>query len=371
MYKKNIVLHNCTIIDGTGKQPIEDGIIIIEDGMIKAVGKSEGISATKGYKKIDLKGRYVLPGIINAHVHDSYCRRNVRRWLKAGITCVRDLGPHIKGDFIEARNILNSDLRNSRIVAATPLITTKKGYGGYTVCSPQHARDKVLDFINRGVDIIKVSIEDKLEGKEWPVISAEEVKAIVDAAHSKGIRVSAHVTHARNIRIAADAGVDDIAHMVVEELEDDVILEVIKKNIYWIPTLELWNGVSKMHRLNWCAVAMQNLGKFYKLGGKIAFGNDFGGYRCKFDKGFPVNEFRLMKGAGMSNSDIILSATKNAAYVCNMEDICGTVEKEKVADLIVVCKNPLENPEVLKKPGMVIKSGIIINRRFGEYIGWL
>ena len=109
-----------------------------------------------------------------------------------------------------------------------------------------------------------------------------------------------------------------------------MINEMVKNDIYWVPALELWNGVSKMHSLDWIDIAVKNLGNFYKAGGKIALGTDYAGYTCSFDKGFPITEVSLMKSAGMSNMDIIVAATKNAAYTCGILNETGTLDVEIV-----------------------------------------
>jgi imidazolonepropionase-like amidohydrolase len=191
-------------------------------------------------------------------------------------------------------------------------------------------------------------------GRAWNVLSTEEIGAIVNTAHNKNRKVSVHITHERNLVPAIAAGVNDINHMVVEPLDDTTINEIIQKNIYWIPTLELWHGV-KME-----TIAIENLAKFYEAGGKIALGTDFGGYITKFDSGFPITEVLLMKKAGMTNMDIIISGTKNAAYVCGLDKEIGTLEEGKWADITVVKGDPLENLKVLENPVLVVHRGNII-----------
>lgn len=101
--------------------------------------------------------------------------------------------------------------------------------------------------------------------------------------------------------------------------------------------------------------------RFVKAGGKIAFGTDFAGYRCAFDDGFPRTEVELMRQAGLSPLEIIVAATRNAAFVCGLGEVLGTVEAGKIADLIVVKDNPLENLATLYDVQMVIHHGTIIH----------
>lgn len=118
--------------------------------------------------------------------------------------------------------------------------------------------------------------------------------------------------------------------------------------------------VSQDYDLTWDKTVIANLSMFYNVGGKIAFGTDYGGYYAIFDRNMPMTELLSMKAAGMSNMDIIVSATQNAAFVCGMEDQIGTLEEGKIADLIVVKANPLEDLEAFTNLYMVIHNGEII-----------
>jgi imidazolonepropionase-like amidohydrolase len=300
-----------------------------------------------------------MPGFINAHVHRAYDEQNLENWLKAGVTTVRDESPLATDDFLVKRDRLNKDPAHSRIVSASPILAPETGYGQDFFTSADTASKKVSQYITKGVDIIKFSIEDDMAGSTWTLPTYEEVKAIVDTAHGSGYKVSVHIGHERNLQWAIDAGVDDIAHMVVEPISEETAMQVVQKGIYWIPTLEIWNGVSRDYSLNWIDVAIENLSIFYKAGGKIALGTDFAGYEGSFDAGFPVTEVDLMKQAGMTPMDIIVAGTKNAAHVCGLDDTLGTIEEGKLADLFVVTGDPLaEKPNLTVR--MVIHGGKIV-----------
>ena len=354
-----IYLTNCRVIDGTGAPPVDHAVIAFKGSVITAVGSTGSIAIPDGAKEIDLKGATVMPGFINAHVHQAYNEQNLENWLMAGVTTVRDEAPLGTVNFLTERDRLNKDPAHARIVSATPILTVPEGYGQDFFTSAETAKDKVNQYIAQGVDIIKFSIEDDLQGRMWELPTYEEVKAIVDTAHGNGYKVSVHISHERNLKWAIDAGVDDIAHMAVEPISKETAMQIAQKGIYWVPTLELWNGVSKDYSLNWIDVAKENLSIFYKAGGKVALGTDFAGYTCSFDKGFPVTEVNLMKQAGMTPMDIIVAGTKNAAHVCGLDSTLGTIETGKVADLLVVNGDPLaENP--LLSVRMVVHGGKIV-----------
>jgi imidazolonepropionase-like amidohydrolase len=196
-------------------------------------------------------------------------------------------------------------------------------------------------------------------GRLWNLPSYEEVKAIVDTAHVYLKKASVDLSLERNLIWAIVAGVDDIAHMVVEPIDAQTIEAMIEKNIYWVPTLELWKGVSKMHDINWDSIAIENLSKFYQMGGNIALGTDYDGYIFEFDKGLPITELQLMQKAGMSNMDIIIAATKNAAFVCDMDQEIGTIEIGKKADFLIIEGDPILDINALLNIKMVLHNGVI------------
>jgi imidazolonepropionase-like amidohydrolase len=160
--------------------------------------------------------------------------------------------------------------------------------------------------------------------------------------------------------MAIDAGVDEIAHMVVEPLDNETIKKMVDRNIYWVPTMELWKNVSDMYGFGWTDTVKENVLKFHEAGGKIALGTDYAGYSCSFDEGFPITEVTLMSEAGLSNMDIIISATKDAAFTCGISDKTGTLEVGKKADILITDGDPLADIKVLGKAKMVIHEGKII-----------
>jgi len=356
-----IALNNCTIIDGTGSTPIEKGVILISSGKIKKIGTSANIHIPNDYKIINLNKKFVLPGFINAHVHNAYNEDNLKSWLKGGVTTVRDcgiLGSYI--DFIKKRDSFNKRSDVTRIISASPNLTVNGGYGRIFYSSSSEAKKLVNKYADENVDLIKFSIEDFQMNHHFNLPTFNELKSIVDTAHSRGKKVAVHLTHEKFLDLAVTLGVDDIAHMVVEPINIETCNKIIKKNIFWIPTLELWAGVSKMYHLNWEDVAINNLSIFYKAGGKIALGTDYDGFTCTFDKGFPITEVKAMKKSGMSNMDIIIAGTKNAATVCGMEKKIGTLAPGKIADILILKDNPLYDIDNLKNTYMVIHNGQIV-----------
>ncbi|HEX9971454.1 MAG TPA: amidohydrolase family protein, partial [bacterium] len=262
------------------------------------------------------------------------------------------------------RDRVNQNPRCARLVSAGPLVTVPNGYptipfgGSYSfyVTSTEDARQKVNQLLDDGADLIKIALESGvIFGGTIAMLSPEEAAAIVEVAHQRGTVVSVHVSVSQDLSKALDAGVDDIAHMVVDDLPDNLIHRMIADDVYWEPTLELWYGTG-YHG----TAATGNLKKFFKAGGKVALGTDYAGYTCPFDLGMPIREIKWMLGAGMTSMQVIVAATKNAAHVCNLEDELGTLEVGKKADVLVVNGNPLEDIDALLNVRMVIHGGEII-----------
>lgn len=363
-----MALINGTLIDGTGGPLLFQAVVIIEKGLIADIGDQNKIRIPADATIIDLKGSTLLPGFINAHVHNGYSNFNLKAWAKSGVTTVRDLGGNPRNNLFAFRDAAIRNPQNARLVAAGPMITVTKGYPmvpwgaptGLLVLSPDDARNKVNQLLDKGADVIKIALEGgKSFNRKIPRLSIEEAAAIVAVTHQRGTVVSAHVLVSGDLEIALNAGVDDIAHMVWDDLNDSLIERMIDEGVYWVPTLELWYAVNP----SLGRAASQNLRRFVKAGGKVALGTDYDGYDSEFDLGMPIREIRWMQAAGMTPMQIIIAATKNAAFVCNLKNQIGTLEKGKSADLLIVNGDPLADINVLLKKRMVINRGEIIYKR--------
>ncbi len=355
-----LALVNGNLIDGTGADLVRDAVIVIEAGHIRAVGPRGQVQIPEGARVIDVQGATMLPGFINAHVHTAYDATKLKAWAQGGVTTVRDLALHAseaswKSNYAARDGELKLP-QNARLIGASPMLTVPGGYGSLYVISVQEAREKTNAVLDAGADVIKISFEDDLPGRTWPMLPVEQAKEIVKVAHARGVPVSVHVSRSKHLALALEAGVDDLAHMVVDELPDELIKQIIAANIYWTPTLELWNGVG------WGAQPGKNLGRFVAAGGKVALGTDYAGYTIPFDLGMPVHEIEYMRAAGMTPRQIIIAATKNAAHVCNRGRELGTLEAGKVADVLVVDGNPLEDLHALAQIRLVLHEGNIVPR---------
>jgi len=356
------VLTGGFLIDGTGSPPLPDAVVVVRDDRIAAVGRRDEVTLPAGATVTDVRGATIMPGVFNAHVHSGYREEQLRAWAHAGVTTVRDLGGPA---FFGLVGMQNKRLQLARVVAAGLFVTVPGGYpivpwgsvNVVTVRSAEEARSAVNGLIDQGADIIKIAIESGGDfGRFIPTLSLQEAAAVVEAAHARGIPVCAHVTTSPDLPRALDAGVDDIAHMVVDYPSSELLARVVREGVIWVPTLELWRVVGYNHEPR----AVANLSRFLAAGGTVALGTDFDGYDAPFQLGMPVIEMELMQQAGMSPMQIIVAATRNAAIVCNRLGDLGTVEVAKLADLVVVGGDPLQEIHTMADVRLVMHSGVVI-----------
>jgi imidazolonepropionase-like amidohydrolase len=359
-----LALVNGTLIDGTGAEPLPDAAVLIVQGRISNVGPRSHVTIPAEATVIDAGGGTILPGLINAHVHEGYNAAHLQTWAQAGVTTVRDLGAWPPAGLFRQRDALRADARNARLVAAGPFITVPDGYpivpwgmGALTVASAADAAATASALLDDGADIIKISLEAGVTfGRKIPVLSADEAAAIVRVAHERGTRVAAHITAAEDVLRCLAAGVDDIAHMPCDAVSSSLIAQVVESGLYWVPTLELWHNVQSSLGQQ----AVSNLRRFVASGGLVALGTDYAGYDAEFDLGLPIRELEWMQEAGMTPMQIIVAATRNAAYVCNLDRELGTIEAGKIGDILVVNGDPLQDIHALQDVRTVIHNGQVI-----------
>jgi imidazolonepropionase-like amidohydrolase len=359
--QNGIVLLGGTLIDGYGEDPVRDAAVVIEGERIVFAGPRAGVAIPNQAQIISTQGMTILPGFINAHVHYTTEPTRLRTWAYEGVTTVRDVGMTMEG-FYWIQDYLSEhpEPTLARLLCSGPIVDVPGGRPhasyGILIVSPEDARDKTNYLLDAGVDLIKVYLEDgSIMNESWDVISLEELQAIVEVAHNRGAIVTAHVQEAYLVERALDGGVDDIAHSQLDELVPYPLIDrMIADDIYLVPTLEIYQ-VPYMRQM-----AMNNLGRLVERGVKIALGTDYD-IQYGLELGMPSEEIRLMFQSGMTPMQIIVAATKHGAHVCNMEDEIGTLETGKIADILVVNGDPLDDLNVLKhNVMMVFHSGTLI-----------
>jgi len=357
--KDTLVLHNGLLIDGTGSEPVPNAVVVIQNERIMAIGSNKNVEMPHDARVIDLNGSTILPGFINAHVHYGFTKENLQAWAYGGVTTVRDEGILSSGalkELMAQRDANSQNPRYARVVSAGRMIAPPNGYGWLYVTSSEEARLKVFEELDSGVDMIKISMEDGYAGRSGlPMLNANEIAAIVAAAHERGSRVSGHITQARYLQILVEAGVDDIAHIAYDVVPDEVWSTMVSNNIYLVPTFTVFRNYGAP-----MDICVRNLRNFLKHGGQVALGNDYSGGPGNFELGIPMYEIEEMSEAGMTPMQVIVASTKNAAIVSGIEKEVGTLETGKFADLLIISGNPLEDLQNLQSIQIVIHKGHII-----------
>jgi len=368
---------NCTLIDGTGNEPINTSFTV-EDGRIIEIGDN-----LKADKEIDLDGKYIMPGLINSHVHitmepigdpfvlimnESDAKaairgvKNLNKQLKSGTTYFRDLGAS-NGVDIDLRNAVNEGLiEGAEFKCAGSVVTMTGGHGwpiGREADGVDETRKAAREQLKKGSDLVKIMATGGVmtTGVEpgSPQLSMEEMKAAVEEAHKAGKKTASHAQGTQGIKNAILAGIDSIEHGLI--LDEEAVDMMYENNTYLVPTLVapyvivekgVEAGIKKDSYEKAVSIMESHIKSFkmsYEKGVKIAMGTDAGTPFNTHDMAWM--ELKLMIEYGMKPMDAIVSSTRNSAELLDILDDYGTIEKGKFADFLILDENPLENIETL------------------------
>ena len=408
-----VVVHAGRLLDRPGQSPRGASTILIRNGKVEAV--RDGFVDTTNYpgaQVMDLRDKFVLPGLIDCHVHLDSDRAgqeglvesltngtayfayeaavNARKTLAAGFTTVRNLG-NSDGVTLALRDaIATGKLPGPRIIDAGNGISTTSGHGdsalGLNPELAEHAhqenlcdgaescRRAVRLQIRRGVDVIKIMTTGGVNSRIGAGVNRQmfddEAKALIETAHLYGKKVAVHAHAADGINLALRNGADSIEHGTL--LDEEGIKLFLKTGAYYVPTLSTVNGYLERiakdpnayppevrAKIDWrISITGQALEKAFPRGVKIAFGTDAGVSK----HGRNADEFELLVKHGMPPSEAIKAATVNAADLLGLSSEIGTLEPGKRADLIAVTGDPLKDVTVLKKVEFVMKDGQQVTR---------
>jgi imidazolonepropionase-like amidohydrolase len=394
-----LIIANGTVIDGTGGDPILDGIVVLRDNLITAVGEASEISLPAGIPTVDAQGGTIMPGVIDAHVHSTGDPAVRRKFLLDGVTAVCNLGstldemPAFKEES-DGQNPVARGFQAGPIMTApggAPDVTLHIDYN-YEVATPEEARAGVVDILDRGADLIKLYFEAEANGEAIPMLDAERARAIVEEAHARGLLARAHVTDISLLDMALSAGVDTVEHvpwlsltesdevvlMTADDLDqgfsiilaaagyDTLLSRMAGADIVMVPTLDRVAG-SAYRNPNptpaeeaALAAYLGIVRQFHDLGGRVALGTDFNP-GIGMDHGMPVGELEMLLAAGLSPAEVLQAATHHAAYACGQGDRLGALEPGKLADVIVVNGDPLADIGAMSDVTAVIKDGQIVD----------
>jgi imidazolonepropionase-like amidohydrolase len=420
-----LAILGATLIDGTDLAPIKDSAILLSMGKIVAVGKRGQIAIPTDAQVINAQGKWIVPGLIDAHVHffqsaglftrpdvidlrnrRSYAREiawiqrripyTLSRYICSGVTSVVDLG----GPFwtIALKQKSSEINKAPRVTATGPLLATyipkelqTNDPSMLELGTPEKAREEVRNILKQGAELIKIWFIQTGD----PTSQMPSIRAAISEAHAKGARVVVHATEMALARLAVGAGADILAHSVSDELVDTSFLQLLKeRNVIYIPTLmvsERYREVlsNKLPKLSlveklcgdpeviatWAephsnrnrsafrnnSIAQENLRRVAAAGVIIASGSDAGNIGTLHGPALH-RELELMVQAGLSPQRVLLTATRDAAKVSRSEQELGTLETGKLADLLILNADPLGDIQNLSKISKVIKGGYLKER---------
>ncbi len=408
------VLKGGRLIDGTGAGPVADATVVVRDQRIEAVTTTSGGDWPSDAEIIDVSGMTVLPGLIDCHDHLAMHGYDLaRRWgldepqstrtlrtanvlqqtLAAGYTAVRDAAGLDTGF---KRAIDEGLIAGPRLVVSLCIVSPIGGIGdlvspsGFTCCVPHDpllpdgvvnsladVRPVVRRIVRAGADVIKCATTGGASsrpghGPRDGAFSLEEMQTLAEEAHALDRRVMCHALGGRGLRVAIEAGVDSIEHGCYLDEEPELLDMMAQRGIFFVPTFAVYEYHRKSalphireraHHLR--EHHAESLRRALAAGVKIAAGTDAGGH------GHPSNamEIECLVKAGLTPLQALRAATGWAAECLGLERDIGTVERGKLADLVVVKGDPLADVTMLQdleRIAVVLKGGEIVTNRLAK-----
>jgi len=406
------VLTGATLIDGTGAAPVPDAAVVIDGDRIAAAGPRLAMAWPADAEILDVRGRTIIPGLIDAHDHlASHGYALATRWgldepastahmrtarvlaetLAMGYTTVRDGGGLDAGFKVAVEQGL---IPGPRLVLGIQIVSPTGGIGdrvspsGHACCAvydpllpesvangPDEVRDVVRTMVRAGADVIKTATTGGASSRPGhgpldAAFSLPEMQALVTESHALGRRVMCHALGGPGLRTALEAGVDSIEHGCYLDAEPMLMAKMAAQGTFFVPTLTVYvyHRESASPHVRTRAVALYShhvasVQRALELGVPIAAGTDAGGH------GHPKNalELKYLVEAGLTPMQALRSATQWAAQCLGLERDLGTIEQGRFADLVVVNGSPLTDVTLLLDPArveLVLKSGAVcVDRR--------
>jgi imidazolonepropionase-like amidohydrolase len=383
------IFRNGNVIVGTGEL-IEKGTVTINGNIVTLVAPTKKIKPSRKDKVFDISGKTILPGLIDAHVHlcldgspdpmtsiskDSTpgltlkAAHHAHQTLEAGVTTVRDMGGRDYVDLAIRDGIESGLLQGPRMICSGKLVCMTGGHGwqfGREASGIDGVREAVREQLKMGVNFIKLiatgGVMTKGVDPGATQFTLEELMAGVEEARKAGRRTATHAQGTEGIKNSLWAGINSIEHGFF--LDDEAIELMLQMNAYLVPTLNapyqiIKGGVKRgvpRYAVEKSKAVMkshfQSVRRAHKSKIPIAMGTDAGTpFNCH---GENPKEMELLVKAGLTQMEAVVATTKIASEVLGLEKKVGTLEKGKLADLIVVDGNPLKDIRLLQEKDKIL-----------------
>jgi imidazolonepropionase-like amidohydrolase len=381
-----LAITNGTIIDGTGAPPRSGSVVVTNDRITAILTKNDPVPMVD--QTIDAKGGTILPGLIDAHDHQTYHNTfGVLQWqwtlprdqliirsciaaldaLRHGVTTIREMGAAGATNFSIKKAMASGDLIGPRIFTCGMPLTITGGYA-YWICTeadgPEGVRTAVRQQLKNGADFIKLmaSNEKPLPGRQEQSLAQfteEELRVAVDEAHAAGVKVAVHACGSKAIERCLDAGVDTIEHGVY--LNRDLAQRMKEQGTYYSPTLGIYEFDTDLFwrrgktKAEFCRILMkahrEHFETIHDIGLKWTLGTD---------AIVPIaTEMQKLVEAGLDPMTVIVSATRTNAEMIGRSEDLGTLEVGKLADILIVDGNPLKKMSDMANVKVILQGGKI------------
>ena len=430
---RELLIQNVTLIDGTGADPRAGVDILVSGGKITEVGPD--LPAVSGAETIDGSGKYVIPGLIDAHVHmdapivfqltpeekAQVIENNPRAFLYNGVTTVLNVSSDVEWIFEQRQAEREGRLLSPRLYVMGRSFTPVDGWGsrhGGALADADAAVARAQDYISRDTDGFKVIIEDGLGASgTYKRMNEDMMMAISKIAHENDVPIYTHAINLDEFHSAVAMSSTAIVHGLEDPIPqgDTILQDMVENNVMFVPTHSLWEAflrhdeaaadlndpilrasvphflldymqdpdyraeetrrflaVANMPVYKWAEekipIFSENIFKAHQAGVIVATGTDAGGPVGYNFQGYNLPwEVKLFVQAGLTPMEALVAATRNAAMVIGVEDQLGTVEAGKLADLLILTANPLEDIENIRKIETIVYKGITYPRDHFAY----
>ncbi|HVM26925.1 MAG TPA: amidohydrolase family protein [Mycobacteriales bacterium] len=347
-----VVLHG-TVWAGGAAEPLLDGVVVVDAaGRVAALGPAGSVPLPEGLRRLGGPDAWIGPGVVDAHVHLAFA--SPEQMLTGGVVAVRDLGapPELVAE-------LRSRTGPPAVHLAGPVLTAPTGYpsrtwgsGGFAAFLDDAAvaRTLVGRLVDDGVDVVKVAVEP---AGGQPVPGRAELRAVVDAAHERGLRVTAHALTAAAVGRVLDAEVDELAHTPTEPLDDALLERIADAGMVVVSTLQTLAGPPNADGSP--SAVVRNAAALHAAGVRLVYGTDLG--NAGTVPGVDPRELDRLAAAGLGRLGALRAATEGSARLLGRS---GVLAPGAAADLVLLPCDPLVQPEAWRSPSAVVTAGRLL-----------